>query len=297
MHGMRTSSHAAPGPWDDIRVFLAVACQGSIARAAKTLDVDAATVSRRLAAFERAMGVNLVTRGRDGVNLTAEGDAIRALAERVEVAILALQSQRTSLASVPGGVVRIATSGILAEGVLARHVERFTAESPSIRLEFLVARRLVELSKGEADIAFRLRPRGRYIAEPSTIAIKLAEVGFALYGTRSAVRAERKIIRYIGLELGADYVGRASKGEPPIVRVDHLTTALALVRAGCGLAVLPCFLADGEPGLVRVSDVLEAHGLYAATLAELRRIPRISAVLRWLKAIATEERARLAGGS
>ena len=56
--------------WDDLRLFLAVARTGSISRAAKKLDVQHSTVSRRLRKFEDKLGARLLERKNTGYELT-----------------------------------------------------------------------------------------------------------------------------------------------------------------------------------------------------------------------------------
>lgn len=282
--------------WDDVKTFLAVAREGSIAAAGKSLGLDHSTVSRRLAAFEHAMGQKAFTRGRSGVRLTSEGEALIAIAQRAEEPMLALQNRRAS-ASASTGVVRLATAGILSVWLLPRHIADLYHSDPLVRLELTVGRRLVDLAKREADIALRIRPSGSTVAEPSTLVRKIADVGFAMYGTREVVRArERRLVRFSTLEPGATRLDAEAKGgATPSVIIDDMHTAMMVARAGCGLTVLPCFMADAEPALVRASEVLESHRLYVAVLSELRKAPRIDGVFRWLERVAKSERERLAG--
>ena len=49
--------------------------------------------------------------------------------------------------------------------------------------------------------------------------------------------------------------------------------------AGVGLAVLPCFYVAPTDGLVRVAHRVDEHRLVVAVHAELRRVPRIDAVI------------------
>lgn len=283
-----------PIAWDDARIFLAVARAGSIAAAGKQLAIDHATVSRRLVAFERAVGLPLVARTRQGVHLTDEGAAILAIAARAEEPMLELQRHRD--ATHAAGTVRMATSSILSTGLLARHVPQFRRENPKLQLELIVGRGLVDLTRREAEVALRLRPPGRAAGEPSIVATKLADVGFALYGTGEQTRLRvRRFIRYVGYEPAADRIQAEAEGTETSVFVDDVPTAMALARAGCGITILPCFLGDSEQQLTRASEVLESHRLYVVTTEELRRAPRVQHVLRWLKGLTTAERARLAG--
>jgi molybdate transport repressor ModE-like protein len=70
--------------WSDLRYLLAVARHGSTTAAAKALGVNQSTVHRRLAELERQLGRRLVERYPTGYRLTALGEELRPLAERVE---------------------------------------------------------------------------------------------------------------------------------------------------------------------------------------------------------------------
>lgn len=70
--------------WDDIRVFLAVARAGTLAAAARTLDVDYTTVGRRVRALEGDLGITLFERLRDRFVLTEAAERLRESAERME---------------------------------------------------------------------------------------------------------------------------------------------------------------------------------------------------------------------
>ena len=279
--------------WDDVKVFVTAAREGSIAAAARRLAVDHATVSRRLASLERALGMPLVVRTRLGLTITDDGAAVLAIVAPAETSLLQLE-RHLDARSTPGRV-RLATSSVLSAWLLAPHVPAFREQNPEVELELVVGRKLVDLNRREADLALRLRPPGRQAAEPNILAVKLAVVGFALYGTREQTRARPwRFIRYGGYEPAADKVQTYAAGTVTTVLVDHIPTAVMLARTGLGLAILPCFLADGEPLLVRASRVLESHKLYLTSTVELRRAPRVERVVRWLRDLISSERERLA---
>ena len=105
--------------WDDVRVFLAVAREGSMRAAGRVLAVSQPTIARRLAAFEASFGgASLFDRLPDGLRLNAAGEQLVAAAESVEDAMLTLERRRA--ASSPGlsGTVRVST-GECAAGFLA----------------------------------------------------------------------------------------------------------------------------------------------------------------------------------
>jgi DNA-binding transcriptional LysR family regulator len=284
--------------WDDLRLLLAIARAGSLLAAARALGVDHGTLSRRLGAFERTMGVPLFVRDRGGVRPTRDGEELLPLAEQAEASVLAIERRREALVRDIAGTVRLATSGILAKALVAPHVPSLRRAQPALRLELTVGRPLVNLARGEADLALRLRPVGAKLAEPSILVVRVATVAWAVFGARG--RAEGRTlrgpwVRYAGYEPGAEWVARRVRPEDVALRVDDVPTAFEAARAGVGLAVLPCFYVGRGDGLVRVARGVDEHHLVIAVHAELRHVPRVDAVIRWLKATATRERGRLEG--
>src|SRR3954451_16018064 len=70
--------------WDDVRYFLRAAQAKTLAGAARRLGVEHTTIGRRLSALERALGTALVTRGPDGLRLTAFGEQLVPLLEHMD---------------------------------------------------------------------------------------------------------------------------------------------------------------------------------------------------------------------
>src|SRR5579863_4969553 len=75
--------------WDDVRVFLAVARQGTMRAAGRALGLSQPTIARRLAAFEASFGgQTLFDRLPEGLRLNASGEQLIQPAESVEDAVL-----------------------------------------------------------------------------------------------------------------------------------------------------------------------------------------------------------------
>src|ERR1700738_2222156 len=78
--------------WDDVRVFLAVAREGSMRAAGRALGLSQPTIARRLAAFEATFGrATLFDRLPEGLRLNAAGEQLVPAAESVEDAVLKLE--------------------------------------------------------------------------------------------------------------------------------------------------------------------------------------------------------------
>src|SRR6478672_3135641 len=91
--------------WGDVRVFLAIAREGTLAAAARRLGQSQPTMGRRLRALEQALGQTLFQRTAEGFVPTEEGAAVLGHAERMEEEAL-------------GFARRLAGSGARLEGPL-----------------------------------------------------------------------------------------------------------------------------------------------------------------------------------
>lgn len=144
--------------WDDMQLFLVLAETRSMSAAAKRLGIRQPTISRRVAALEAQLGVQLFQRSAAGVSPTSAGERLLAPAGKMAEWAGELQrvaEQRDTRAS---GVVRIAA----APGVAWDFVTPFAAwlrnKEPNITLQLLTAVHYVDLARGEADLALRMRP-------------------------------------------------------------------------------------------------------------------------------------------
>lgn len=158
---MAKSESAHPflhGSWEDIRLFLAVAESKSLSAAARTLQIAQPTVSRRLKELEDVLGYPLFQRHAAGAALTPEGEKLLTPARRM--AELAAEIGRTSASgrTAPEGVVRIPAAPGVAFDFVAPFAAWFKTKYPGIRIELLSSVQYVDLARGEADLALRMRP-------------------------------------------------------------------------------------------------------------------------------------------
>jgi molybdate transport repressor ModE-like protein len=278
--------------WNEIRLVLAIQRAGSLTAAAKALGVDHSTAFRRLNALEARLGVRLFERLTGGTyQPTAAGQRMAAAAERMEDEALALDRDITGGDHRLSGRLRITSSETLAYRVLTRHLARFREAHPGIVVELIIDNRVLSLSRREADIALRpIRPK-----EGDLWGRKLATVAWTLYGAPAyledhggPVAGPTELGRHslIGWEeattgIGAaDWLGRAATGDAFVYRTNSLVNQLGAARAGIGLALLPCYLGDGEPDLARAlpAPVAELAGeLWIVTHADLKGTARVRA--------------------
>ena len=226
-------------------------------------------------------------RRRDGYLATPAGHAAAEAACRVadEMAGLALRLAGSDLR--PYGTVRVTTTDTLVD-LLTPALAAFRVRYPEIVPELVVANAFLSLAHRDADVA--IRPAAS--APEELVGRRTATIATAIYGTRklapdgtAAWRPEDHV--WIGFDASLSHLAAARwlaanvPGPRIGYRADTLLAARAAARAGVGLALLPCFLADPEPALVRVRppDPALATGLWLLTHPELRRVPRVRVFL------------------
>jgi DNA-binding transcriptional LysR family regulator len=146
-------------PWDDVQLFLAIAETGSLSRAAKRLRVGQPTVSRRLADLEYRLGYLLFDREVAGVALTSAGERLVEPAKRMaEWAGEVARAAGQGAVGGPRGVVRVTAPPGVAFDFVAPFAAVVRERYPDLRLAVLSTVQVLDLARGEADLAIRLRP-------------------------------------------------------------------------------------------------------------------------------------------
>ena len=297
----QAQERAGPLDWGHLRFFLELVRTGSHARAAERLAVDRNTVARRVAALERALGVALFERGPQGWCCTAAGQELASLAIRVEDDVLALARHADAQDQAASGAVRLTTTVHLATWLLAPALPRLRERHPGVVLEVSADQRMFDLTRREADLALRMgRPR-----DAGLVTRKLADVAYRLYagrGTAAALRgaADPASDPFVGYEdslAGTPqerWLARFAPGRRTVFRCNTTASLLAAARAGVGVALLPCFVADREDDLVPLAGAEPMfHELWLLVHGDLRRTPRVSAVIEWVDELVAAARPQL----
>jgi DNA-binding transcriptional LysR family regulator len=246
--------------WDDVRYFLALARAGSIRGAGVLLDVSHSTVARRVEQFEQHIGVRLFDRTPSGYVLTVAGEDMIETASQMELDMNALERRLLGQDGRLEGDIRITFPDSLTSDILMPDIVTFSREYSEINLELVLSYRVFDLSKREADIALRSMRCGS-LPPPHLIGRKLATIHYAHYASRQFLQEhdlEQKDgpahwIRWDEREKSPSWIKDSLY--PEIPGRHNLATGmmqLQAVRAGLGIASLPCFAADREPNLVRL---------------------------------------------
>lgn len=249
--------------WNEFRVVVAIARAGSLAGAAKSLGHDRSTIFRWLNLLEKRRGVQLFDRTSSVYTPTNAGLQMVMVAERFETEILALDRSITGQDARLSGKLKITSSETLAYRILNDVLADFCAAHAGIEIELLVDNRQLDLLRREADIALRAtRPHegelfGRRIA--STPWTFYASRAYLAKRTRPAIASSLAGQSVIGWDstasaVAAVWLTKNIAASAFAYRSSSLINQLMAVKAGVGLAILPCHLGDLEPDIERVSS-------------------------------------------
>jgi DNA-binding transcriptional LysR family regulator len=291
--------------WGHLRFFLELVRSGSLSRAARSLGVDRNTVARRVAALEAELGLPLFERGPQGWSRTAAGDELATMASHIEEDVLALARHADARDRAVAGTVRLTTAAHLAAHLVVPAVPALRQRHPGLVLEVVADQRVFDLTRREADLALRMgRPRD---ASPGLLARKLSDVAYAVYAARGSAAARRGAVdlggdAFLGLDESLAgtpqerWLERVAPGRRVVFRTNSTASLMAGVRGGLGVAVLPRFAADPDAGLIRLGGPEPVnHELWLLVHADLRRSPRVQAVIEWVDEMVVRARPLLSG--
>ncbi len=289
---LRTVSARPRLGWSDFQLVLVVAQAGQLSMAAKLLALSHVTLLRKLSSVETRLKVRLFDRTRGHYTPTVAGEqlvqaalAMAPLAQQAEMRVLG-QDLR------PSGHVRITAAAIIVSHLMPPVLHQFAAAFPEVTLEFIATRDHLSLSRREADVALRVSDK----VPEWLVGRQLARLDFRVFGLRQPglrqpirplqeVLAERRWIAFDrdARDLKFDrWIDDHVPGSSVVLRVDAFDHALAMVRAGLGIALLPDFVRHACPDLQPVSEnIAELRTpLWLITHKELRDTMRIKVVMQ-----------------
>ena len=266
--------------WDDARIFLAFAREGSFGAAARRLGVQHSTVSRRIHAMESDLAAPLVERSASGFTLTQTGENLRASALRMETELLAFEATNAGQTDVASGDLNVSAIANMASSLLMPIFARFSEAYPEINLRVEVTNNSVRLSERDADVALRQTNT----PSETLIGTRLTTVSSAVYGSVQycdEVRQGKTTERWVGVDCcdyHRDWTREACPKADHVFCVDETSVTAAALREGLGVGYLPCFMGDSDPALARYREPDEKHdlGLWFLYHRDLRNTKRVA---------------------
>jgi DNA-binding transcriptional LysR family regulator len=231
---------------DALRDFQLVATHGGFGRASRATGRSKATLSRRLADFEDALGVRLFERGGRSLELTEAGKLLASQTvgpmREIDEALTAAREGVTT----PRGRLRVAAPLLFSQVALGRLAARFRALNQEVEIEVISEDRLTELIDEHFDVAIRVNPR-----EDGTLVGKCFARDRLILAAASSVRIPTKhsdkpipipaivMPTYQEGDVWSVREGQISYEPRPVLKLSSLLSIRDAVVAGAGVALIP----------------------------------------------------------
>ena len=267
--------------WDDMRVFLAVARAEGLTAAAPVLKMDPATLGRRVARLETAIGAALFVKSPQGYALTDLGVQMRDRAAEAEVAF-SLAVDTGQGAATLSGQIRIGAPDGAANFLLPQVCADIQCANPNLEVQILALPRVVNLSRREADMAITVSPpaAGRLTVQKVTD----YQLHLATRRDASPVRSladikGRAVVGYIPdmiFDKELDYLGDMGQAGVQLASNSVAVQMQMLRRSGIG--IVHDFALPSVPELTRVltDDVALLRSFYLVRHTSDRQSERLS---------------------
>jgi DNA-binding transcriptional LysR family regulator len=277
--------------WDKLRIFHAVADAGSLTHAGETLHLSQSAVSRQIRALEDSLNATLFHRHARGLILTEQGellfDATVAMNKRLETAAARIRDSEEEVF----GELRITTTTGFGTLWLAPRLPKLYEKYPDLKIDLMLEERVLDLPMREADVAIRMK-------EPSQadlIRRRLMSVHMRLYASPEYLAAkgtptsaeQLSTHRLICLNTVSPQVAAGATlvqellthNIPSTLTVNNYFGVLQAVLSNLGIGVMPNYVTEDFPNLVRVLPDIESNEVpvFLAYPEELRHSKRIAA--------------------
>lgn len=261
-----------------LKAFVEVVRQGSFSAAARRLDLDPSAVTRAIAALEATLQARLFNRTTRRLALTEAGTAFFEQAvPALEQLDQAVDEARSSTEAT--GLVRITAATAFGQHVLLPVLPELHRLHPGIEIELQVTEAVLDLLKGETDIALRLGSS----ADPSLVGLPLRAVRYGVYASPAYLKANGRprrpedlavvdCLRFAQTSYRSAWTFRAQDGSVDTVMVKgwlSATSATAIHRAaldGLGPVLLANLLAQEDVAQGRLVNLFPQHEVSAGDL-------------------------------
>ncbi len=243
-----------------VRAFLAAARIGNFTRAAMELHISQSAFTVQIRQLEDALGVTLFDRSKRRVALTSAARDVLVPLERLIIDAEAVVSRTRQIAGLRRGVVSLAVLPLVAAQVVPEAIQKFRRRFPgvSVQVTDVPAERLLESVKKEevdfgigtcsradrelrgtpllVDSLFAFVRRAHLLARQESVTLReLVTHPLILIGKGTSVR-----------EVLDEALGREKLLPNIAYETNYVSTAIGMVRAGLGIAVLPESVAHSE---------------------------------------------------
>ncbi|MCH2056663.1 MAG: LysR family transcriptional regulator [Thalassotalea sp.] len=278
--------------WDDMRLFLGLARNGRVAIAAKGLKVDPTTLIRRVKKLEDSLNCKLFELTKKGYVLTTHGSELVTYIEKAEHYFLEAQNElgeRSHLA----GTIRVSVSEGFGSWFLAPLLPDFKKQYPGISIELVATSGFLNLNKREADMAILLEKPSKGLL----VTQKLTDYNLYLYTHQSLISDNKprtlkdltafNLVSYVPDLVYAPqlkFIEETALSQLSALRSTSINAQYQMLVNGAGVGILPKFMAETQPGLVRLieNEIHIKRTFWLATHKETHSQARFQVFSQWL---------------
>jgi len=282
--------------WDDLRFFLALAREGTVSGAGRSLNVKHSTVARRIAAFEELLGSRLFDRMHSGYAMTQVGENLMPHAQGIEELVNAADREVFGMDAQLSGSLKLAASYDVFSRLITPELHIFMKNYPAIELQLVSSTGLVDLGSRQADIALRLSPKPpEYL-----LGREIVPLSHGVYASEHYLLdrpSQDKLVLWGHDKEMPEWVVDHFPEATVAVRATEIMTMMEAVKNHLGLARMPCYAADAEPSLRRLDVSLTPSnwGVWVLSHADLRSTARVRACREFLIEIIEKQRGLIEG--
>ncbi|XOV80967.1 MAG: LysR substrate-binding domain-containing protein [Aestuariibacter sp.] len=256
---------------DAMRTFIRVIQSGSFSAAAREMNTSQATVSKKIAALEKELGIKLIMRSSRELSLTTNGAKYYEHCISILGQLDEMEYNMRSETATPKGLLRIATSTYFSRMVLAPLIAKFIKDCPGIEVDMLLSERHVDLISEGIDVAIRARK----LEDSSLIAIPLSDNPMIVVASPDYLSAngepktpkdlrQHNCISYKQKDNSNQWIFSNSKEDTSVLvsgsfRSDSCETNLVMALANIGITQLPLWAIQNELNEGRLVQVLKSY--------------------------------------
>lgn len=287
--------------WDDIRLFLTTAEEGSFRQAAGKLNLGHSTLSRRIDALEHDLGTKLFNRQSRGLTLTPAGKEMLDTAVSMNQQFDQLQIRMFGQDKTPRGNIKLTVPGLLLNYLLIDSLNRFCEEWPEISIDVNTSLSLLDLSAKEADIAIRMtnHPGEQLIGRKIGVYCEAAYAS-EIYLENFTNQNERV---HQWIHPGGDYKFEAELANAYTTEQEHkiqlvvpdIDAQMHFAERHVGIAMLPCLMADRNPQLKRISSIVHRSDIWLLAHKDSRENTRMQLFREFLVDVFAQHQERMLG--
>lgn len=294
--------------WDNIQFFMAYVRAGSLIAAARTLATSPATVSRRISALEKEVGLPLLQRLPHGMVLTPGANR---LVDIWGAAEQLLQGALERVGALPDGLspsIRFSTTPSLAYGLIFPALHRFQTQWPKVQLEMNTSITIVDIGAGEGDVAMRFTApeRGNLLRQ------QVGRVAFGIYCSTALANGkptdhqEWATLTDLALPVvtwtapfkvssSQAALDGALNAKVPSIAISEFSSLLAAISGGVGMGRLPCLIGEKLQGVTRLAgpNLAGWADIWLVTAQPIAHYAHVTAFRQFLLACVKDKQAEL----